>query len=264
MKSHWWIWLGLLATLSGGAQAAPFFFSTGNADGQMAAASRAPSPAVPEIAAADDFVLALPTRIQSATITGLLPSGATASDIGEVVVEIYRVFPLDSTSPPSGNVPTRTNSPSDNAIASRDSASSTLNFTFTLVNPNFTAANSVLNGIHPQPNQTTGGEGAASGEEGKVNVAFPAPIALEADHYFFVVELKLSSGNFYWLSAPKPIVAPGTPFANDLQAWIRNAALAPDWLRIGTDIVGGLAHPQYNLAFSISGDDDTLFTDGFE
>ena len=264
MKSHRWISLGLLATLSGVAHAAPFFFSTGNTDGQMAAASRAPSLGGAEIAAADDFVLALPTRIQSATVTGLLPSGAAASDISEVLVEIHRVFPLDSTSPPSGNVTTRANSPSDIAIDARDSAYNTLNFSFTLVNPNFNAANSVLDGIHPKPNQTTGGEGAVSGAEGLLNVTFPAPIALESDHYFFVVEVKLSTGNFYWLSAPRPIVAPGTPIANDIQAWIRNSTLAPDWLRIGTDIVGGATPPQYNLTFSISGDDDTVFSDGFE
>ena len=48
------------------------------------------------------------------------------------------------------------------------------------------------------------------------------------------------SGDFYWLSAPRPIVPPGTPFPagfTDLQEWIRNEDLAPDWLRVGTDIV---------------------------
>jgi hypothetical protein len=44
------------------------------------------------------------------------------------------------------------------------------------------------------------------------------------------------NGDFLWLSAFKPIVAPGTPFMPDLQSWIRNDALAPDWSRIGTDI----------------------------
>ena len=43
----------------------------------------------------------------------------------------------------------------------------------------------------------------------------------------------------------------------DLQAWIRNENLAPDWSRIGTDIVGppatgGLA-PTFNEAFSLDG-----------
>ena len=58
------------------------------------------------------------------------------------------------------------------------------------------------------------------------------------------------NGNFMWLSAPKPIVPPGTPFAPDLQAWVRNADLDPDWLRIGTDIVGGTT---FNAAFSLDG-----------
>ena len=29
--------------------------------------------------------------------------------------------------------------------------------------------------------------------------------------------------------------------------------LAPDWLRVGTDIVGGTTPPQFNAAFSLSG-----------
>jgi hypothetical protein len=37
------------------------------------------------------------------------------------------------------------------------------------------------------------------------------------------------------LTAPKPIVSPGTPFTLDLQSWIRNSNLNPDWLRIGTE-----------------------------
>jgi len=39
----------------------------------------------------------------------------------------------------------------------------------------------------------------------------------------------------------------------DLQSWIRNDALAPDWLRIGADIVGAGA---FNASFSLSGETD--------
>ena len=53
--------------------------------------------------------------------------------------------------------------------------------------------------------------------------------------------------------APKPIVAPGTPFTPDLQSWIRNEHLQPDWLRIGTDIVGGSPAPTFNASFSLHG-----------
>jgi hypothetical protein len=55
----------------------------------------------------------------------------------------------------------------------------------------------------------------------------------------------LSNVNFLWLSAPKPIVSP------DLQTWTRNDNLAPDWLRIGTDITH---QGPFNAAFSLSGD----------
>jgi len=53
-----------------------------------------------------------------------------------------------------------------------------------------------------------------------------------------------------WLSAPRPIVGGTGPFAPDLQSWIRNEDLAPDWLRVGTDVVGGTT---FNATFSLSG-----------
>jgi hypothetical protein len=49
-------------------------------------------------------------------------------------------------------------------------------------------------------------------------------------------------------------VSPGTPFpagSTDLQSWIRNANLAPDWSRIGTDITH---QGPFNAAFSLAGD----------
>jgi hypothetical protein len=43
----------------------------------------------------------------------------------------------------------------------------------------------------------------------------------------------------------------------DLQSWTRDDIspnnLAPDWLRIGTDIVGGTTPPTFNAAFSLAG-----------
>ena len=90
------------------------------------------------------------------------------------------------------------------------------------------------------PNQFTGGEGAVTGEEVQFNLTFTVPFTVGADHIFFRPEVDLgNAGDFLWLSAPKPIVAPGTPFAADLQSWIRTdgpGALAPDWERIGTDV----------------------------
>ena len=85
-------------------------------------------------------------------------------------------------------------------------------------------------------------------------VTFTTPFILGADHYFFIPQVQVSGGEFYWLSSAKPIVAPGTPFAPDLQAWIRNENLAPDWLRVGTDIVGGTTPPTFNGTFSLSGE----------
>jgi hypothetical protein len=121
------------------------------------------------------------------------------------------------------------------------------------VNANFSVANTVVNGINKAPNSTTRGEGQASGEEVEIDIIFNPPVILPADHYFFRPEAVLTDGDFLYLSAPRPIVPPGTPFAGDLQAWIRNSDLAPDWLRIGTDIIGGVTPPTFNMTFSLTG-----------
>jgi hypothetical protein len=236
------------------AAADTFFFSTGNPDGLIATLSRTASPGKLETETADDFVTTAPTVITNATFIGLLPSGTPLSSVNQVEIELYHVFPIDSTDPPDGRVLTRMNSPSDNNFAARDSAvAGQLSFTTTLLNPSFTALNSVVNGINPLPNQFTGGEGAVTGEEVQFNITFTTPITLGPDHVFFRPEVNLSAGNFLWLSAPKPIVAPGTPFATDLQTWIRNdgpGALAPDWERIGTDITN---QGPFNAAFTLTG-----------
>jgi hypothetical protein len=91
-------------------------------------------------------------------------------------------------------------------------------------------------------------------------VNFTKPFDLPADHYFFVPQVEVTdpNGDFFWLSAPRPIVAPnGAPFPPgfaDLQSWTRDANLDPDWLRVGTDIVGGTPAPTFNAAFSLKGE----------
>ena len=237
----------LLACLCSSAWADAFTFSTGLPDGQIATGSRPSGTGSFETESADDFILSSPASINHAAFYGLLPFGVHLSDINQVRVEIYRVFPKDSATPPDGRVPTRDNSPSDVAFAERDSALTELTFTPSIVAASFTASNSVLNGINPKPNQNTGGEGSVSGTEVLVDVALSSPFDLPADHYFFVPQVGLDSGNFLWLSGPRPTVP---PFAPDLQSWIRNENLAPDWLRVGADIVGDKT---FNAAFSVSG-----------
>src|SRR5881398_951495 len=99
-----------------------FSFSTGGPDGKLGALSRPAGSQGVETEAADDFVLTQPTFVSGATVHGLI-TGATASNISRVEVEIYHVFPLDSDTVRTPNVPTRMNSPSDHEIstASRDS-----------------------------------------------------------------------------------------------------------------------------------------------
>jgi hypothetical protein len=246
--------IGLLPAVA--AAETPFLFDTGTPDGKIATATRPDAGGVSEIESADDFILTHSTSITSATFTGLIPAGATA--VGDVVVEIYRVFPKDSdigrTSGPATfstpQVPTRVNSPSDVAFDSRDSTSS-LKFSTAVLSASFTVLNSVTpGGIHALPGIFTGGNGSATGEEVQFGVSFTTPFVLPADHYFFVPQVQLSGGDFLWLSAPRPITGGTGPFIGDLQSWTRDAALDPDWLRIGTDIT---SQGPFNAAFSLTG-----------
>jgi len=198
--------------------------------------------------------------VAAAIFVGLLsatPAGAIPV-VNDVEIELYHVFPIDSDTTRTPNVITRVNSPSDNNFAAADGALGQLTFTTTVLNPSFTAANSVVNGIRSAPNQFTGGEGPVTGTEVLFQVHFTTPFSLApGDHVFFRPEVDFgSAANFLWLSAPKPIVPPGTPFANpamDLQSWTRNdgpGALAPDWSRIGTDITH---QGPFNATFSLTG-----------
>jgi hypothetical protein len=230
----------------------PFSFSTGDPDGLIATASRPAGAGKIETEAADDFILAQQTRLNTASFTGLLTGGATAADVNGVTVDIYRVFPNDSDTTRTIMVPTRLNSPGDVELVGRDTASSDMTFTTTTLAGTFNAANSVVNGIHPPPHETTGGEGAVSGTEVRFDVAFTTPIDLPADHYFFRPEVGVTTGEFLWLSAARPLTN-GQAFTPDLQTWVRDEAIGPDWFREGADVVGGATPPAFNASFSIAG-----------
>jgi hypothetical protein len=255
--------ISVLAALLGAAilaapvSADPFFFTTGNPDGRIGAASRPQSAdgSKIEIEAADDFILTSPTLLYGAVFNGLTPPNITPDDIGTVTVEIYRVFPKDSDPTRSPNVPTRTNSPADVELPEdgaqqsghRSTADGTLAYTFVTLQLEYTVSNSVINGINPSPNQLTGGEGPVTGWLNAFVVIFLDEFVLPPDHYFIVpqVELKNGVGEFLWVSAPHP------QFTGDLQQWVRNSNLDPDWLRVGTDIVGGTT---FNGSFSLLGE----------
>jgi hypothetical protein len=147
------------------------------------------------------------------------------------------------------------------ALDERKSSEGTLSFIPIVLQESFKANNSVQpGGIHPMPGQTTGGNGPVTGQETVIAVHFTTPFDLAAGQYFFVPQVELSNGDFFWLSAPRPIVSPGTPFPpgfTDLQSWTRDdseGGIEPDWLRVGTDIVGGGANaPTFNAAFVLNG-----------
>jgi len=239
------------------AQGPQVVVNTGNPDGKLGALSRPASTNKVETETADDFFLNQTTVLTGATITGLLTNGATLANLQNVEVEIYHVFSVDSDVNRIAEVPSRTNSPSDHeiAFATRALNNATLRVRGTVLNNGFTVRNSVEDKINKKPANTTHGEGAVTGEEVQIAISFTTPIALGPGRYFFRPEVLVNNGDFLFLSAPKPIVAPGVGIPGDLQAWIRNANLPPDWLRIGTDIIdaAGANTPQFNMTFSLGG-----------
>jgi hypothetical protein len=242
-----------VAGLAASAGAQTIVFSTNKPDLKMAVAARPEAENAVEIEAADDFLLTTDARLTGVNFVGLVPPGTPWCNISRVTVQLYRVFPLDSDPSRTAQVPTRVNSPSDVAFVSRDSLDGRLSFQVVAQPAGVTALNSVITGINPVPDQTTHGEGPVAGDEFGLDVTFDA-IDLPAGHYFFVPQVEVIGGGFDWLSSPKPIVAPGTPFAGDLQAWVRSGRLSPDWLRVGTDIVGGAPAPAFNMSFQLKGE----------
>ena len=251
--------LGLAACLATPLWADTFFFQTGSPNGLLGALSRRPSPAKVETETADDFALRETTVLKTATIFGLIPAGTPLSDITDVEVEVYHVFPKDSDvgrtsgapnfSTPA--VPTRNNSPADVEIdtGTRSRGAGTLAISARIVNPSFSVPNTVANNI----NLKTGGEGSFAGQEIAIDITFTTPIVLPPGEYFFRPEVLITNADFLYLSGPRPI--PGNPLSTDRQAWIRNSSLLPDWLRIGTDIIDGAPNaPTFNMAFSLSGE----------
>ena len=188
------------------AAADQFVFSTGNPDGLMATATRPSSPGKFEIETGDDFVLTQQTLITGAAFTGLIPLGVSTSDIQNVVVEVYRVFPADSnvgrtSGPPTfstNQVPTRVNSPSDVEVTDRNSSDGSLKFIPIVLQSTFTANNSVQpGGIHPAPNFFTGGNGPVTGQETQISVSFTTPFDLSAGQYFFVPASPISERRLF-------------------------------------------------------------------
>src|SRR5690242_12119144 len=84
--------VGSLRVAAAGTSAAPsaaLIIDTGPPDGRMAMAARIESGGLQEIEPADDFILSANNQLTSASFFGLLPSGASVSNVQDVVVEIY-------------------------------------------------------------------------------------------------------------------------------------------------------------------------------
>ena len=249
--------LAIAACIATPSWADTFIFETGSPTTQLASLSRRPSPGKIETETADDFPLQETTVITGAKIFGLIPSGTPLDNIRDVEVEVYQIFSdknsdVSRTSGPPNfttpNAPTRVNSPADVEIdtATRAKSEGTLAISTRVLNASFRVDATVLNGIAVGAHSA----GEFTGEEVEITITFTNPIVLPSGQYFFRPEVLLSSDDFRYLSGPRPIPA-GSTLTPDRQAWIRNQTLAPDWLRIGTDIIGAGA---FNMAFSLNGE----------
>jgi len=250
--------LAIAACIATPSWADTFIFETGSPTTQLASLSRRPSPGKIETETADDFPLQETTVITGAKIFGLIPSGTPLDNIRDVEVEVYQIFSdknsdVSRTSGPptftTPNAPTRVNSPADVEIdtATRAKTEGTLAISTRVLNASFRVDATVLNGV----SVGAGPAGEFTGEEVEITITFMSPIVLPSGQYFFRPEVLLSNGgDFRYLSGPRPIPG-GSALSPDRQAWIRNSTLAPDWLRIGTDIIGVGA---FNMAFSLNGE----------
>jgi len=243
---------GLAAILAAGPAGAVtvFHFNNGAPDGRLGALSQPAAEGRVQTEVADDFNLASETRLTHATFTGLVAAGTPLSALSNVEIEFYHLFPAGSDPNRKPAVPTRVNSPGDTEIAgaTRDGSAGGLAFDDSLVSERFSVANSVTTGVEVGPATGIGGDGGFTGEEVTINVDFTTPVTLDAGHYFFRPEADFGASNFLWLSSPKGPLPPGSP--PDLQAWMRNDNLAPDWLRIGADIT---RQAPVNMAFTLTG-----------
>jgi len=227
-------------------------------DGKVATASGSPK----EAESADDFILGKASTITSGSFTGLIPKTASILSVG---VEIY-----GACTPGSGfagctnlgKAVTRVNSPTSEGLpgTERTTGDGTLNYSTSLLNNGIGVVGSVVDGINAQtpnvPATLTGGDGPASGKEVRVNFDLTQGITLPAGHYFFVPSVELNDGSFLQLSAYRTVGGEfgSTLITPDLQAWVRNNDIKNDWLRTGTDIIGGPTDPAtYNLAFRLVG-----------
>ena len=235
------------------ATADPVFLQHGNSRRQDGGRLRAQ--ALPlrfrEIEAADDFILTSTTTLTSATFTGLVPQNASVAD---VVVEIYRVFPKDSdvtrtSGPPTFStpqVPTRVNSPSDAAFASRDNAGAELVF------PPATSAPSPLPtacsraASIPSPTRH-GRQRPVTGDEVQFDVSCSRPVFCWTPGSLFRAAGSTFHRRFSLVVGAQADHGRRHAFLAGSAGLDRDEDLDPDWFRVGTDIVGGQTPPTFNM-----------------
>ena len=192
---------------------AVYSFSTGDPDGLIATAARPESR--PENSRSNRPMTSCSpntTSITSATFTGLVPAGSSATG---VVVEIYRVFPTDSDVGAHQRAANVLDGPGAHAgqFALRYRARRARHRERPIsrprsLDPSFTANNSVTAGRYPSQTEPTPPAATVRSRARKCSstVNFATPFVLPADHYFFVPQVELGrTATFFWLSAPKPV-----------------------------------------------------------
>ena len=123
------------------------------------------------------------------------------------------MFPVALTDPPDGRMIERTNWLSDNNFVVAHGRFGQLRLTTMVLDFELHRGQlghqrhqSDLQPVHRRRRPVTG-------VEVQFNVTFRTPFVLGPDHVFFRPEVERgSAGNFLWLSAPKPLLPPRTPF----------------------------------------------------
>ena len=113
---------------------------------------------------------------------------------------------------------------------SRGSGDGSLSYATSIVNPNFTVANSIVNGINPVPLQTTNGEGPVRGQEALIPLR--SSFSLPPD-YYFVVSASPADQRYVPLAVRSGTGALHGGFPG-LDSQRQSGS---NWLRAGTDIV---------------------------
>ena len=218
-----WMWLATPAW------ADPFVFSTGTPDGLLGALSQPAGSGTSRPRPPTTSSLSETTSIAQATITGLIPAGTPAGEHqqrrGRGLSRLSQGLgrsPLGAGAR-AGQLARRRRDRQRHARCERGNARVRGR---SLVDASSSVLNTVVDGINPVPaERDPWRRSRRAARWSRSRSPSPRRSFCRRITISSAPRSQVTGGDFLFLSAPKPIVAPGTPFMGDLQAWIRNSDL---------------------------------------